>query len=154
MPTFANFILFGLRRTALSWIETVDSEGNPIRIVTNRFDLDAEEIGEIYRSRWKIELFFKWLKQHVKIKTFYGTSDKAVHNQILIALIAYCLLLLIKMEIQTRHSLLQISRFLIILLCKDHREWMTHMLYQSQRTSRGRQKRRNLVDQSLCAVSV
>lgn len=61
-------------------IETVNSQGNLIRIITNRFDLDAEDIGDIYRSRWAIELFFKWLKQHVRIKSFYGMSGTAVEN--------------------------------------------------------------------------
>lgn len=53
-------------------IETVDSQGKFIQIITNLFDLSAEEIGGIYRSRWEIELFFKWLKQHVRIKLFMG----------------------------------------------------------------------------------
>jgi IS4 transposase len=52
----------------LRLIETLDSKGNRIRIITNRFDLEAEELSDIYRWRWQIELFFKWIKQHVKIK--------------------------------------------------------------------------------------
>lgn len=76
----------------LRLVESVDSQGNVIEIVTNRFDTTPEEIGEIYRSRWAIELFFKWMKQHVKIKWFYGTSENAVWNQVYLALIAYCLL--------------------------------------------------------------
>jgi IS4 transposase len=56
----------------LRLIETLDSEGNRIRIITNRFDLEADELSDIYRWRWQIELFFKWMKQHVKIKTFYN----------------------------------------------------------------------------------
>lgn len=79
-------------------IETVDFKGNTIRIITNRFDLSAEEVGDIYRSRWAIELFFKWLKQHVRIKTFFGTSEEAIQNQIYMALIAYCFLVLVQME--------------------------------------------------------
>jgi IS4 transposase len=78
----------------LRLIKTVDTKGNELLILTNRFDLEVEEISDMYRSRWAIELFFKWLKQHTKIKTFYGTSEKAVTNQILIALIYYCLHLL------------------------------------------------------------
>ncbi|MGG1664580.1 IS4 family transposase [Brevibacillus sp. NRS-1366] len=96
----------------LRLIETLDSKGNHIRIITNRFDLEAEELSDIYRCRWQVELFFKWIKQHVKIKNFYGTSDKAVQNQVFIALIAYCLLLIVKLERNSHHSLLQISRWL------------------------------------------
>lgn len=125
----------------LRLIETVDSNGNPIRIVTNRFDLDAEEISEIYRARWAIELFFKWLKQHVHIKKFYGTTEQAVENQIYIALIAYCLLLLIKLETQCKCSLLEINRWLIVLIWKKSSEWIARMHYKPRRTSRGRRKK-------------
>lgn len=65
-------------------------------LLTNQFDLTADEIGEMYRSRWAIETFFKWMKQHIKIKSFYGTSENAVMNQVWMALIAYCLLTLVK----------------------------------------------------------
>ena len=99
-------------------IETVDSKGNVIRLVTNRFDLSAEEIGHIYRSRWAIELFFKWLKQHVRIKTFFGTSEEAIQNQIFMALIAYCLLVLVQMETKAKQSILQLKRWLKSFLWK------------------------------------
>ena len=49
-----------------------------MRLIINRFDISADEISEIYRSRWAIELFFKWIKQHVKIKHFYGMSENAL----------------------------------------------------------------------------
>lgn len=126
----------------LRLIETLDSKGNRIRIITNRFDLEAEELSDMYRWRWQIELFFKWMKQHVKIKTFYGTSENAVWNQVLIALIAYCLLLLVKLEGSHTHSLLQISRWLKVFLWQGVDQWMNRMYYQSERTSRGRQKRK------------
>ena len=125
----------------LRLIEAVDSQGHVIRIVTNRFDMTAEEIGAIYRSRWAIELFFKWIKQHVRIKSFYGTSEKAVWNQIFLALIAYSLLLLVKLETQTSHSLLQISRWLIGLIWKRSKEWINRILRKPTRTSKGRQKK-------------
>jgi hypothetical protein len=125
----------------LRLIETLDSKGNRIRIITNRFDLEADELSDIYRWRWQIELFFKWMKQHVKIKTFYGTSDNAVKNQVFLALIAYCLLLLIKLERKSQHSLLQISRWLKVFLWQTFEQWLGRMDYQSKRTSRGRQKR-------------
>lgn len=125
----------------LRLIETTDSEGNPIQIITNRFDLDAEEIGEIYRSRWKIETFFKWIKQHIRIKTFYGTSQEAVENQVYLALIAYCLLVLVSLETQTKHSLIQLARWLIIFLWRPSERWVEQILRKPNRTSRGRQKK-------------
>jgi hypothetical protein len=60
--------------------------------LTNNFDFPAQEIADIYKSRWQIELFFKWIKQNLKIKTFWGTSKNAVFSQIWIALIVSMLL--------------------------------------------------------------
>lgn len=67
----------------LRLLETVDTEGKPIRILTNVTDLTAEEIGDVYRYRWQIELFFKWIKQHLTVKHFFGQSHQAVENQLL-----------------------------------------------------------------------
>lgn len=125
----------------LRLIKTVDTKGNELLILTNRFDLEAEEISDMYRSRWAIELFFKWLKQHTKLKTFYGTSEKAVTNQILIALIYYCLHLLIKIETKSTLTLLQLSRLLRSYLWKPYEKWMERIHYRPKRRSLGRQKK-------------
>lgn len=71
-------------------LKVLDSKGNELRLLTNWFDLNADEIAELYKSRWAIELFFKWMKQHLNIKKFYGQSEQAVHNQVYIAMIVYC----------------------------------------------------------------
>jgi len=118
-------------------IETVDSKGNMIRIITNRFDLSAEEMGDIYRSRWVIELFFKWLKQHVRIKNFYGTSEKAVQNQIFMALIAFCLLVLVQLETNAKQSLLQLKRWLEALLWQPYEKWFRRIRFRSMKETRG-----------------
>src|SRR5690625_7137798 len=68
-------------------IRILDSKDNELTLLTNRFDLSADEIAEIYKSRWAIELFFKWMKQHLSIKKFYEHSKQAVHNQVYIAMI-------------------------------------------------------------------
>src|SRR5690625_4107051 len=68
-------------------LEVVDTKGNILRLITNRFDSDPQEISDIYRARWAIELFFKWLKQHVEIKHFYGMSETALQNQKMEALV-------------------------------------------------------------------
>ncbi|MCZ8512645.1 IS4 family transposase [Paenibacillus filicis] len=125
----------------LRLIHTVDSEGNPVAILTNRFDLNAEEIGQIYRERWVIETFFKWMKQHIRIKSFYGTSEQAVMNQVWTALIAFCLLVLVKLETGTRHSLLQLYRWLKILLWDSVQDWMERIHRLPQRISEGRRKK-------------
>src|SRR5690625_4760547 len=72
-------------------LKILDSKDNELTLLTNRFDLSADEIAEIYKSRWAIELFFKWMKQHLSIKNFYGRSERAVHNQVYIAMAVYCL---------------------------------------------------------------
>jgi IS4 transposase len=125
----------------LRLVKTVDTKGNELLILTNRFDLEAEEISDMYRSRWAIELFFKWLKQHTKIKTFYGTSENAVTNQILIALIYYCLHLLIKIETKSTLTLLQLSRLLRSYLWKPYEKWLERIHYRPKRRSLGRQKK-------------
>jgi IS4 transposase len=108
-----------------------------IRIITNHFDLSAEEMGDIYRSRWVIELFFKWLKQHVRIKNFYGTSEKAVQNQIFMALIAFCLLVLVQLETNAKQSLLQLKRWLEALLWQPYEKWFRRIRFRSMKETRG-----------------
>ncbi|MFC0298206.1 IS4 family transposase, partial [Geobacillus jurassicus] len=71
----------------LRLIQTKDSEGTVIVLVTNCFDRSAKEIADLYRCRWKIETFFKWMKQHLRIKRFWGTSENAVYTQIWVALV-------------------------------------------------------------------
>jgi len=79
-------------------IRILDSKDNELTLLTNRFDLSADEIAEIYKSRWAIELFFKWMKQHLNIKKFYGHSEQAVHNQVYISMIVYSLNVLAKIH--------------------------------------------------------
>ncbi|MFJ7734690.1 IS4 family transposase [Lysinibacillus sp. NPDC097231] len=93
-------------------IKVLDSKGNELHLITNRFDLSADEIAELYKSRWAIELFFKWMKQHLNIKKFYGQSEQAVHNQVYIAMIVYCLHVLAQLNTNSSRSYLQMSRWL------------------------------------------
>jgi len=81
------------------------------KFVTNNFKMGAQEIADIYKRRWQIELFFKWMKQHFKVKKFLSTSENGVRIQIWCALIAYVMLLLIKKELiidMTKYELLRI----------------------------------------------
>ena len=73
-------------------IEVRISTGKTIRILTNDLDAPASEIADLYKQRWQIELFFKWIKQNLRIRHFLGTSENAVRIQIFVALIAYLLL--------------------------------------------------------------
>ncbi|USK36196.1 IS4 family transposase [Bacillus sp. F19] len=105
-------------------LKVMDSKGNELHLITNRFDLSAEEMSEMYKSRWAIELFFKWIKQHLRIKKFYGQSEWAIHNQVLIALIVFCLHVLVQLETKSKRKLLQISRYLRANLWKPAHIWL------------------------------
>lgn len=80
--------------------------------LTNNFDLAASQIALIYKERWQIELFFKWIKQNLKIKSFLGTSKNAVLTQIWIAMIYYLLLAYIKFQTKFKNSLLELTRMI------------------------------------------
>jgi hypothetical protein len=86
--------------------------GNAYRFVTNAHHLQAKEIADIYKERWQIELFFKWIKQNLKIKTFLGTSSNAVLTQVWIALCVYLLVAYLKFKAQMGLSMQQILRVL------------------------------------------
>lgn len=80
------------------------------KFLTNNFHLSAYTIAQIYKARWQVELFFKWIKQNLKIKTFLGTSKNAVLTQIWTAMIYYLLLAYIKYQTKYKHSLLHLTR--------------------------------------------
>lgn len=105
-------------------LKVMDSKGNELHLITNRFDLSAEEISEMYKSRWAIELFFKWIKQHLSIKKFYGQSEWAIQNQVFIALIVFCLHVLAQIETNSTRKTLQISRYLRAALWKPAHIWL------------------------------
>jgi len=80
--------------------------------LTNNFVLPAFTITELYRCRWQVELFFKWIKQHLRIKAFFGTSENAVRSQIWIAVSAYVLVAIVKKRLQLSASLYEILQIL------------------------------------------
>ena len=84
--------------------------------LTNNFDLPALTIAELYRCRWQVELFFKWIKQHLRIKAFYGTSENAVKTQVWIAIAVYVLVAIIKKRLELEQSLYTILQILSITL--------------------------------------
>lgn len=84
--------------------------------LTNNFDLPALTIAQLYKARWRIELFFKWIKQHLRIKAFYGTSQNAVKTQIWIAVSSYVLVAILKKELCLPQSLYTILQILSVTL--------------------------------------
>jgi len=102
------------------------STGKVIRLVTNDLDAPSEEIAELYKRRWQIELFFKWIKQNLKIKRFLGTSENAVRIQIYIALIAYLILRLAKQAQKIIQSSSGFAKLIRVNLM--HRRMITQLL--------------------------
>ena len=81
------------------------ASGKRLVFLTNLFALPAALICDLYKSRWQVELFFKWIKQHLRIKQFYGTSDNAVRTQIWIAVSVYVLVAIVKKRLGLEASL-------------------------------------------------
>jgi transposase len=82
-------------------------------LLTNNFLLSAEMIAQLYKQRWQVELFFKWIKQHLRLRAFYGRSENAVRCQIWCAICAYLMVAILKKELgltKTLNEILQISR--------------------------------------------
>ena len=86
------------------------------KFLTNNFVLPAITIARIYKSRWQVELFFKWIKQHLRIKAFYGTSQNAVKTQIWIAVCSYVLIAIVRKRLALELSLYQILQVLSLTL--------------------------------------
>ena len=90
-----------------------DSENNRTLVFySNNFKVSAEQIALLYKYRWRVELFFKWMKQHLRIKEFYGTSENAVQIQIYAALTAYCLVAIVEHEMQLDMDTYDVLRIL------------------------------------------
>jgi hypothetical protein len=84
--------------------------------LTNNFDLPALSIAQLYRCRWQVELFFKWIKQHLRIKAFFGTSENAVKTQVWIAVSVYVLVAIVKKRLKSEASLYTILQILSLTL--------------------------------------
>ena len=102
---------------ALRKVSYVDAEtGKRLVFLTNNFSLPALTIAALYKQRWQVELFFKWIKQHLRIKAFYGTSENAVKTQIWIAVSVYVLVAIVRKRLELEASLYQILQVLSLTL--------------------------------------
>ena len=122
-----------LRRVKYFDIET----GRSLNFFTNQFSFPALTIAELYRCRWQVEIFFKWIKQHLRIKAFYGTTENAVKTQIWIAISVYVLVAIMKKRMQIDLSLYTILQILSITLFekKPILQVLTTSEYKKQITS-------------------
>jgi hypothetical protein len=101
-----------LRRVTYLDVET----RKRFKFLTNNLTLPALTIAQIYRCRWQVELFFRWIKQHLRIKAFYGTSENAVKTQIWIAVSVYVLVAIVRKRLGLEASLYQILQILSVTL--------------------------------------
>ena len=102
---------------ALRRVTYLDGEtGKRFKFLTNNFALPAATIAQIYKCRWQVELFFKWIKQHLRIKAFFGTSENAVKTQIWIAVSVYVLVAIVRKRLSLDVSLYQILQILSVTL--------------------------------------
>jgi hypothetical protein len=123
---------------ALRRITYVDAEtGQRFTFLTNNLELSALTIAKLYKCRWQVELFFKWIKQHLRIKAFYGTSQNAVKTQVWIAISIYVLVAIVKKELRLKRSLYEILQILSVVLFEKTPifEALTSQNYQNENTS-------------------
>ena len=93
-----------------------ERDGRELAFLTNAFHLSALQVANLYKNRWQIELFFKWLKQHLKIKKFWGTTENAVRIQISAAITAYCLVAIVQHDMHLERSTYEVLQILSISL--------------------------------------
>ena len=114
---FTEYYSFRKYPERLRLVKFYDEEQDrEFAFLTNAFHLTALEIANLYKNKWQIELFFKWLKQHLKIKKFWGTTENAVRIQISSAIIAYCLVAIVQHDLQLKRSTYEVLQILSISL--------------------------------------
>ena len=89
-----------------------EEQDREFMFLTNAMDLTAQQVADLYKNRWQIELFFKWLKQHLKIKKFWGTTENAVRIQISAAITAYCIVAILQYDMQLKRSTYEVLQIL------------------------------------------
>lgn len=102
--------------------------------------MSANEVSDLYRNRWQIELFFKWMKQHLVLKTWYGKSQNAVYNQIFLAMITFCLTLLMKKKVAFQGTQLEMHEFLSDFWSKSFAVFLQDLFKKPDRSSQGRKR--------------
>lgn len=128
-------------KVQLRLVEFTDDQGNFYRVLTNVNEMSAEQISEIYRHRWMIELFFKWIKQHLQLVKLYSYSPEAIWTQIYLALTAYALVLIVKLETGTKQTIWKVLQLLRLYMFSNWETFLQALFRQPTRASKGRQKK-------------
>jgi hypothetical protein len=121
-------------------VEFKDEEGRIYRIATTRWDLSAGEVAELYRCRWVIELFFKWLKQHLRLVKLQSTKPQGIWNQIFFAMTAYCLALYVQIIEGSKKTAWRVLELIRIYAQQSWDAFWKVLHRRPQRISKGRQK--------------
>jgi hypothetical protein len=124
-------------------IEFTDEKGGHYRVVTSRWDLPAAEIAIIYKKRWLIELFFKWVKQHLGLIKLFSYHEDAIWNHLFLSLIAFAVNLLLKLKLQTKKTQWTVLKLLRTYAFHPWEEFIVALNREPTRTSKGRQKTGN-----------
>lgn len=96
-------------------VKVYDAENQvTLVLLTNQFDLPAQVIADLYRKRWQVELFFKWIKQHLRVRSFYGRSENAVRTQIWSAICTYLMVAIVKKQLNLQKSLNEILQIVSV----------------------------------------
>ena len=96
-----------------------EEDDRKFTFLTNAKQLSALDVANLYKKRWLIELFFKWLKQQLKIKKFWGTTENAVHIQISVAIVTYCLVAIVQHDMKLKCSTYEVLQILCISLTDE-----------------------------------
>jgi hypothetical protein len=121
-------------------IEFLDEEGKQYKIATNRWDLEASEVAEIYKHRWLVELFFKWIKQSLRFVKVWSTKPQGIWNQMFIAVIAYVLMLMVKQKLNSNKTNKVFVDHISSYIEKSWSEFIDAIKRVPLKTSKGRQK--------------
>lgn len=125
----------------LRLIEFQDQQGRLYRLVTSRLDISAHQIADVYRHRWQIELFFKWIKQHIRLVKPHGYTPEAIWNQMYIALIAYALCLFLRLKLECKQTVWQLLRLIRLYADRSWTRFLEALFKEPTRSSKGRPKR-------------
>lgn len=123
-------------------VEFRDEKGRLYRVATSRFDLSAREVADLYRQRWQIELFFRWMKQHLKFAKLYSYKPQAVWNHILLAMIAYSLVFLMRMQMQAPMTTWEFVQLVQVYAHKSWLAFLKRVNKRPRRKSKGRGPRK------------
>lgn len=125
----------------LRLVEYTDEKGRLYRVLTNVWEKTAEQICEIYHHRWLIEIFFKWMKQHVSLVHLHSSHEGAVWNQIFLALIGYALVLLLRKEAETTLAAWPFLKLLRCYMTQDWERFLLELRREPKKFSKGRRKK-------------